>query len=558
MSTSTHPIIILSDSDVEDAFSSTNTPDYTPASPDYSSAPPGNTSSEPSEDSSKDHFFLPEEIMPPQKRAHFLSSSSTDSSAPPHVFEIGESSHVTRLERHEEQIKTILNHLDELPLERIEHMEDKIEGLGNGRRKQIRHDDKIVLARVRIATLEMLIEESRVIMVLLPFGFLKPLCPSIMDMINNQDIEHMIPPTPPRDTKPPVGSPIPLSLSSSVGSSSPVKSTTPPLAYPFNESIFAELDNSLWIIWRPLRSEPIPEEHYENGSKLGHNIAHLPGLRPPAETQFVDSSCRALEESTEGVVGLIRWFERNMDSVFLCSNCSEDLQSEIATGTSNRRSFIPGGIHSPAYWNIEEVEFLSNYVPILRNLWKSSSGDYPGSIEGNVYPSKSPQTWEIAIPYPEVNGSGADKNFVSISLASMLNIPPITLDITYDIKMADGNLVGTNTVIQGCTLILLNQPFEIDLMLIKLGSFNVVIGMDWFPVSCKILSGCQIFIAQVMEKKSDERRLEDIPVVREFLEVFPKDLPGLPPVRQVELQIDLMPGAAPVAQTPYRLAPLKM
>ncbi|GJR29722.1 putative reverse transcriptase domain-containing protein [Tanacetum coccineum] len=75
--------------------------------------------------------------------------------------------------------------------------------------------------------------------------------------------------------------------------------------------------------------------------------------------------------------------------------------------------------------------------------------------------------------------SGADKSFVSISLASMLNIPPITLDTTYDIEMADGNLVGTNTIIQGCTLILLNQPFEIDLMLIKLGSFDIVIGMDW-------------------------------------------------------------------------------
>ncbi|GKG53201.1 hypothetical protein Tco_0552469, partial [Tanacetum coccineum] len=54
-----------------------------------------------------------------------------------------------------------------------------------------------------------------------------------MDMINDQDIEHM---TPPRDTKPPVGSPIPLSLSSSVGSSSPVRSTTPPPDYPFDET----------------------------------------------------------------------------------------------------------------------------------------------------------------------------------------------------------------------------------------------------------------------------------------------------------------------------------
>ncbi|GKE01513.1 putative reverse transcriptase domain-containing protein [Tanacetum coccineum] len=194
--------------------------------------------------------------------------------------------------------------------------------------------------------------------------------------------------------------------------------------------------------------------------------------------------------------------------------------------------------------------------------------------------------------------SGADKSFVSISLASKLNIPPITIDTFYDIEMADGNLVSTNTVIQGAILTLLNQPFKIDLMPIKLGSFDVVIGMDWLSkyhariicdekvvhipidgetliirgdqsktrlnlISCikterYISRGCQVFVAQIMEKKSDEKRLEDIPVVREFPEVFPEDLPGLPPVRQVEFQIDLIPGATPVARAPYRLAPSEM
>ncbi|GKB42889.1 reverse transcriptase domain-containing protein [Tanacetum coccineum] len=62
-------------------------------------------------------------------------------------------------------------------------------------------------------------------------------------------------------------------------------------------------------------------------------------------------------------------------------------------------------------------------------------------------------------------------------------------------------------------------------------------------------------VVTVMEKKSDDKRLEDIPVVKEFPKVFPKDLPGLPLVHQVEFQIDLIPGAAPVARSPYRLAP---
>ncbi|GJT24197.1 putative reverse transcriptase domain-containing protein [Tanacetum coccineum] len=150
--------------------------------------------------------------------------------------------------------------------------------------------------------------------------------------------------------------------------------------------------------------------------------------------------------------------------------------------------------------------------------------------------------------------SRADKSFVSISLASMLNIPPIIIDTFYNIEMADGNLVSTNTVIQGCTLTLLNQPFESDLMPIKLGSFNVVIGMDWLStyharIICDekvvhIPINGETLIIQVMEKKSDEKRLEDIPVVREFPEVFPTDLPGLPPVRHVEFQIDLIPGEA--------------
>ncbi|GJR03340.1 hypothetical protein Tco_0526324 [Tanacetum coccineum] len=220
MSTSTRPIIVLSNSNVEDAFSSTNTPDYTLASPNYFPASPRNTFSDPLEDLCKDLLALlaispfhddpymkvmqaynatnnespiplsrapiaPPTILPSRKRAHSRSSSST--SALPQVFEIGESSHKTHLERHEEQIETILNHLDKLPLERIKHMKDKIEGLGNGRviiqrdfdqletklqeartqiygfqREQIRHDDEIVLAHVRTSTLEILIEDIQI------------------------------------------------------------------------------------------------------------------------------------------------------------------------------------------------------------------------------------------------------------------------------------------------------------------------------------------------------------------------------------------------------------
>nr|GEZ41927.1 putative reverse transcriptase domain-containing protein [Tanacetum cinerariifolium] len=101
--------------------------------------------------------------------------------------------------------------------------------------------------------------------------------------------------------------------------------------------------------------------------------------------------------------------------------------------------------------------------------------------------------------------TGADKSFVSTAFRSLININPSTLDYSYDVELADGQIIGVNTVIQGCTLNFLNRPFNIDLMPVELGSFDVII--------------------------------------------------GLPPTRHVEFQIDLIPGAAPVARAPYRLAP---
>ncbi|GKA09896.1 hypothetical protein Tco_0689329 [Tanacetum coccineum] len=167
MSSPNHPT-----SNMEDAFSS-NFPNYLPASPDYIPTSPGKTYSSssnsfgivplasptlslfhddpymkvlqafyteklpippptiipPSSIPNPQEFFLPEEFLSPKKRGR--SSSSTSSL--PQVFEIGESSRKTSIERHEEQIEEILNHLGELSLDRIEHIEDKVEGLRKGR-----------------------------------------------------------------------------------------------------------------------------------------------------------------------------------------------------------------------------------------------------------------------------------------------------------------------------------------------------------------------------------------------------------------------------------------
>ncbi|GKA66509.1 hypothetical protein Tco_0766317, partial [Tanacetum coccineum] len=119
------------------------------------------------------------------------------------------------------------------------------------------------------------------------------------------------------------------------------------------------------------------------------------------------------------------------------------------------------------------------------------------------------------------------------------------LNVSYAVELADGRTSETNTVLRGCTLGLLGHPFNIDLMPIDL---------------VRIPYENEILIVTVKENKdeSKEKRLEDVPAVRDFPEVFPEDLPGLPPIQQVEFQIDLVPGAAPVARASYRLAPSKI
>ncbi|GJX85296.1 putative reverse transcriptase domain-containing protein [Tanacetum coccineum] len=94
----------------------------------------------------------------------------------------------------------------------------------------------------------------------------------------------------------------------------------------------------------------------------------------------------------------------------------------------------------------------------------------------------------------------------------------------------------------------MNHPFNIDLMPVPLGSFDVIIGMDWLTkyhgvIICDEKIGCDVFLAHITTKetkdKSEDKRLEDVPIVRDFPKVFPEDLLGIPPARQVEFQIDL-------------------
>ncbi|GJY26687.1 putative reverse transcriptase domain-containing protein [Tanacetum coccineum] len=195
---------------------------------------------------------------------------------------------------------------------------------------------------------------------------------------------------------------------------------------------------------------------------------------------------------------------------------------------------------------------------------------------------------------------------IFIIMARVLRSATSATRNSYDVELADGKIVGVDTIMMGCTLNFLNHPFNIDLMPVELGSFDIIIGMDWLRrchavivcdeklvripyenetlvfhgnesnngresrltiILCSksqeyMAKGCQVFLAHISAKKEEDKsegkQLKDVPIVRDFLEVFPEDLPGLPPARPVEFQIDLISGAAPVARAPYRLAPYEI
>nr|GEU95870.1 reverse transcriptase domain-containing protein [Tanacetum cinerariifolium] len=163
--------------------------------------------------------------------------------------------------------------------------------------------------------------------------------------------------------------------------------------------------------------------------------------------------------------------------------------------------------------------------------------------------------------------TGVDRSFISSTFSEHLNVTPTALDTGYDVELAEEKSLTATTILRGCTLNLQNRTFKFDLLPIELGSFNVIIGMDWMSkhhavVMCyekyiRIPYGNDVLIVQGERSgarmtgkeviETLERRIEDVPVVRDFPKVFPEDLLGLPPTSQLQgsniyFKIDLRSG----------------
>ena len=173
--------------------------------------------------------------------------------------------------------------------------------------------------------------------------------------------------------------------------------------------------------------------------------------------------------------------------------------------------------------------------------------------------------------------------------------------LSYDLLVTSplGHSVRVNRVYKNCPLMVHDREFSVDLIALHFHEFDLILGMDWLSkhravVDCdkkivllkcpdlseviiqgirsesasKILSamkarrflrkGCEAFLALILDSKREQVNLETIPVIREFPDVFPEELPKVPPKREVDLSIEVVQGTIPILRAPYRMAPTEL
>nr|GEZ03050.1 putative reverse transcriptase domain-containing protein [Tanacetum cinerariifolium] len=390
-------------------------------------------------------------------------------------------------------------------------------------------------------------------------------------------------------------------------------------------------------------TEALAEYETQRNSVVNKDTSHTTGtgprtVRPTWECTYKDYlNCESLKfKGTEGIIGLTKWFERTkfMSSI---SNCTVENQVKFASCTLIENALTWWNSHMRAVsqevayampWKTLRQMMTAKYCPrgkvkkLEVELWNlkgvptcfecGAQGHFKNNCPklGNINQGNQNQARNgnvVARAYglgtargnPNANvvtgtfllnnhcasilfDTGADKSFVSTAFSSLININPSTLDYSYNVELADVQIIGVNTVIRGCYLNFLNHPFNIDLMPVELGSFDVIIGMDWLTyhavivcdekivrvpfgnetliircngsnkgaelniISCTktqkyLLKGYLVFLANITTKtikdKLEEKRLENVPIVRDFSEVFPEDLPAPSEMKELSDQL---------------------
>ena len=187
---------------------------------------------------------------------------------------------------------------------------------------------------------------------------------------------------------------------------------------------------------------------------------------------------------------------------------------------------------------------------------------------------------------------GATHSFISVPFTERNQIESQPIDGRMVVSVPNGDTMISERIVPSSRLVIQNKDFPAYLILLGIYDFDTALGMDWLSkhrttldrykkevrlvrleepgvifrgikreivpslinamTASKILrKGCQGYLAFVVDRRQEGTRLEDIPIVKEFL----NDVSGLPPDREVEFTIDLIPGTEPISIPPYRMNP---
>ncbi|GJR38845.1 putative reverse transcriptase domain-containing protein [Tanacetum coccineum] len=277
---------------------------------------------------------------------------------------------------------------------------------------------------------------------------------------------------------------------------------------------------------------------------------------------------------TKGVVELCRLFEKT-EMIFEISEYAENkkvkfvaatLQGRALTWWNSQVATLGREVANRTTWTEMKRLMTGEFCPpeeiqrleyelwnlkkkieaYIRGLSENIKGDVTSSIR-ELRAKCGQGTFLLINLYAYVLfDSSSDRSFVNTSFSRLVDICPVKLDVSYEVELADGKIVY-------------HVPY---------GNKTLVVEGDKGTSRLKVIScikarkyierGCHLFLVHVTEKESKEKRIENVPMICGFSEVFPYDLPGLPPLRKIEFKIDLVSGATPVTRAPYRLAPSEM
>ncbi|XP_074323595.1 uncharacterized protein LOC141660507 [Apium graveolens] len=160
--------------------------------------------------------------------------------------------------------------------------------------------------------------------------------------------------------------------------------------------------------------------------------------------------------------------------------------------------------------------------------------------------------------------TGSTHSVVSLSFVHHLGVAPSLLYPHMSIATPMGNSVIISDIFPECPIVVGDRNCKVNLLPMEMHDFDIILGMDWLSEHRATIDyrGKRVIFGDVHEPEfdtsKDEPRIEDYPIVKEYVGVFPDELPGLPPHREVEFTIELIPGAEPISKAPYQMAPLEL